>query len=157
MQKITTFLWFNGQAEEAMHFYVSIFKNSKVLSVTRYGDAGPGPKGSVMSATFQLEGQTFYALNGGPQYTFTPAISLFVSCETQVEVDELWEKLLQGGRPNRCGWLQDKYGLSWQIIPAALGKMLGDKDPQKANRVMQAMLQMDKIDVKRLQQAYNQK
>jgi len=157
MQKITPFLWFNGQAEEAMHFYVSIFKNSKVLSVTRYGDAGPGPKGSVMSATFQLEGQTFYALNGGPQYTFTPAISLFVSCETQAEVDELWEKLLQGGRPNRCGWLQDKYGLSWQIIPAALGKMLGDKDPQKANRVMQAMLQMDKIDVKRLQQAYDQK
>jgi len=157
MQKITTFLWFNGQAEEAMHFYISIFKNSKVLSVTRYGDAGPGPKGSVMSATFQLEGQTFYALNGGPQYTFTPAISLFVSCETQAEVDELWEKLLQGGRPNRCGWLQDKYGLSWQIIPSALGKMLGDKDPQKANRVMQAMLQMDKIDVKRLQQAYDGK
>jgi len=157
MQKITTFLWFNGQAEEAMHFYVSIFKNSKVLSVTRYGDAGPGPKGSVMSATFQLEGQTFYALNGGPQYTFTPAISLFVSCETQAEVDELWQKLLQGGRPNRCGWLQDKYGLSWQIIPSALGKMLGDKDPQKANRVMQAMLQMDKIDIKRLEDAYDQK
>jgi len=157
MQKITTFLWFNGQAEEAMHFYISIFKNSKVLSVTRYGDAGPGPKGSVMSATFQLEGQTFYALNGGPQYTFTPAISLFVSCETQAEVDELWQKFLQGGRPNRCGWLQDKYGLSWQIIPSALGKMLGDKDPQKANRVMQAMLQMDKIDVKRLQQAYDGK
>ena len=157
MQKITTFLWFNGQAEEAMHFYVSIFKNSKVLSVTRYGDAGPGPKGSVMSATFQLEGQTFYALNGGPQYSFTPAISLFVNCETQQEVDELWEKLLQGGRPSRCGWLQDKYGLSWQIIPSVLGKMLGDKDPQKANRVMQAMLQMDKIDIKRLQQAYEQK
>ena len=157
MQKITTFLWFNGQAEEAMHFYVSIFKNSKVLSVTRYGEAGPGPKGSVMSATFQLEGQTFYALNGGPQYTFTPAISLFVNCEAQAEVDELWEKLLQGGRPSRCGWLQDKYGLSWQIIPTALGKMLGDKDPKKANRVMQAMLQMDKIDIKRLQQAYDQK
>ena len=155
MQKITTFLWFNGQAEEAMHFYVSIFKNSKVLSVTRYGEAGPGPKGSVMSATFQLEGQTFYALNGGPQFTFTPAISLFVNCETQQEVDELWEKLLQGGRPNRCGWLQDKYGLSWQIIPTALGKMLSDKDPKKANRVMQAMLQMDKIDIKRLQQAYD--
>ena len=157
MQKITTFLWFNGQAEEAMHFYVSIFKNSKVLSVTRYGEAGPGPKGSVMSATFQLEGQTFYALNGGPQYSFTPAISLFVNCEAQAEVDELWEKLLQGGRPSRCGWLQDKYGLSWQIIPTALGKMLGDKDPKKANRVMQAMLQMDKIDIKRLQQAYDQK
>jgi predicted 3-demethylubiquinone-9 3-methyltransferase (glyoxalase superfamily) len=157
MQKITTFLWFNGQAEEAMHFYVSIFRNSKVLSVTRYGDAGPGPKGSVMSATFQLEGQTFYALNGGPQYSFTPAISLFVNCETQQEVDDLWEKLLQGGRPSRCGWLQDKYGLSWQIIPSALGKMLGDKDPEKSKRVMQAMLQMDKIDIKRLQQAYDQK
>jgi len=157
MQKITPFLWFSGQAEEAMHFYVSIFKNSKVLSVTRYGEAGPGPKGSVMSATFQLEGQTFYALNGGPQYSFTPAISLFVNCETQQEVDELWEKLLQGGRPSRCGWLQDKYGLSWQIIPSALGKMLGDKDPKRANRVMQAMLQMDKIDIKRLQQAYDSK
>ena len=157
MQKITPFLWFNGQAEEAMHFYVSIFKNSKVLSVTRYGDAGPGPKGTVMSATFQLEGQTFYALNGGPQYSFTPAISLFVNCETQAEVDELWEKLLQGGRPSRCGWLQDKYGLSWQIIPSVLGKLLGDKDPQKADRVMQAMLQMDKIDIKRLQAAYESK
>jgi predicted 3-demethylubiquinone-9 3-methyltransferase (glyoxalase superfamily) len=157
MQKITPFLWFNGQAEEAMHFYVSMFKNSKVISVTRYGEAGPGPKGSVMSATFQLEGQTFYALNGGPQYSFTPAISLFVNCETQAEVDALWEKLLQGGRPNRCGWLQDKYGLSWQIVPIVLGKMLGDKDPQKAHRVMQAMLQMDKIDIKRLQQAYDQK
>jgi len=156
MQKITPFLWFNGQAEEAMHFYVSIFKNSKVISVTRYGEAGPGPKGSVMSATFQLEGQTFYALNGGPQYAFTPAISLFVNCETQAEVDELWEKLLQGGRPSRCGWLQDKYGLSWQIIPGVLGKMLGDKDPKRANRVMQAMLQMDKIDINRLQAAYNQ-
>jgi predicted 3-demethylubiquinone-9 3-methyltransferase (glyoxalase superfamily) len=157
MQKITPFLWFDGQAEEAMHFYVSIFKNSKVVSVSRYGDAGPGPKGSVMSATFQLEGQTFYALNGGPQYTFTPAISLFVNCETQQEVDELWEKLLQGGRPNRCGWLQDKYGLSWQIIPNTLGKMLQDKDPEKSKRVMQAMLQMDKIDIKRLQQAYDSK
>jgi predicted 3-demethylubiquinone-9 3-methyltransferase (glyoxalase superfamily) len=157
MQKITPFLWFNGQAEDAMHFYVSIFKNSKVVSVSRYGDAGPGPKGGVMSATFQLEGQTFYALNGGPQYTFTPAISLFVNCETQQEVDELWEKLLQGGRPNRCGWLQDKYGLSWQIIPSTLGKMLQDRDPEKSKRVMQAMLQMDKIDIKRLQQAYDSK
>ena len=157
MQKITPFLWFNGQAEEAMHFYVSIFKNSKVISVTRYGDAGPGPKGTVMSATFQLEGQTFYALNGGPQYSFTPAISLFVNCETQQEVDQLWEKLLQGGRPSRCGWLQDKYGLSWQIIPSVLGKMLGDKDPKRANGVMQAMLQMDKIDIKRLQAAYDQR
>lgn len=154
MQKITPFLWFDGQAEEAMNFYVSIFKNSRVNSVTRYGDAGPGPKGTVMSATFQLEGQDFFALNGGPQFKFTPAISLFVNCETQQEVDELWEKLSAGGRKDRCGWLQDKYGLSWQIIPSALGKLLHDKDPKKASSVMRAMLQMDKIDIQRLQQAY---
>src|SRR6266852_8496753 len=152
MQKITPFLWFNDKAEEAMNFYVSIFKNSKVGRVTRYGDAGPGPKGSVMSATFQLEGQEFFALNGGPQFTFTPAISFFVNCETQQEVDELWGKLSEGGRKDRCGWLQDKYGLSWQIIPSALGRMLQEKDPAKANRVMQAMLQMDKINIERLQQ-----
>ena len=157
MQKITTFLWFDGQAEEAMNFYISIFKNSKVINVSRYGEGGPGPKGSVMSATFQLEGQTFIALNGGPQYHFTPAISLFVNCETQEEVDELWKKLLEGGREDRCGWLQDKYGLSWQIIPSALGKLLGDKDPEKAKRVMMAMLKMNKIDVNKLQQAYEQK
>jgi predicted 3-demethylubiquinone-9 3-methyltransferase (glyoxalase superfamily) len=155
MQKITPFLWFDGKAEEAMNFYVSIFKNSKVVRVTRYGEAGPGPKGTVMSATFQLEGQDFYALNGGPQYSFTPAISFFVSCETQQEVDELWEKLSAGGRKDRCGWLQDKYGLSWQIIPSVLGKLLQDKDPEKAKRVMQAMLQMSKIDIKGLQQAYD--
>jgi predicted 3-demethylubiquinone-9 3-methyltransferase (glyoxalase superfamily) len=155
MQKITPFLWFNDQAEEAMNFYVSIFKNSKVGRVTRYGDAGPGPKGSVMSATFQLDGQEFFALNGGPQYKFTPAISFFVNCETQSEVDELWEKLSAGGRKDRCGWLQDKYGLSWQIIPSALITMLRDQDPAKANRVMQAMLQMDKIDIERLKQAYD--
>ena len=155
MQKIVPFLWFDGKAEEAMNFYVSIFKNSKVVRVTRYGDAGPGPKGTVMSATFQLEGQEFYALNGGPQFTFTPAISLFVNCETQQEVDELWKKLSAGGREDPCGWLQDKYGLSWQTIPTALGKMLGDKDPQKATRVMQAMLKMKKIDIKGLQQAYD--
>jgi len=156
MQKITPFLWFNNNAEEAMNFYVSIFKNSKVGNVTRYGDAGPGPKGSVMSATFQLDGQEFFALNGGPQYSFTPAISFFVNCETQQEVDELWEKLSAGGRKDRCGWLQDKYGLSWQIIPSVLGKMLGDKDPAKAKRVMQAMLQMDKLDIARLKLAYDQ-
>jgi len=155
MQKITPFLWFNDKAEEAINFYVSIFKNSKVGRVTRYGDAGPGPKGSVMSATFQLDGQDFFALNGGPQYAFTPAISLFVNCETQQEVDELWEKLSAGGRKDRCGWLQDKYGLSWQIIPSVLVEMLGDKDPAKGKRVMQAMLQMEKIDIKRLKQAYD--
>ena len=157
MQKITPFLWFDSKAEEAMNFYLSIFKNSKVGRVTRYGEGGPGPKGTVMSATFQLEGQEFMALNGGPQFTFTPAISFFVNCETQQEVDELWEKLSESGRKERCGWLKDKYGLSWQIIPSALGKMLGDKDPEKSKRVMEAMLQMDKIDIKRLQEAYEGK
>ena len=156
MQKITPFLWFDGNAEEAMNLYVSVFKNSKVVSVTRYGEAGPGPKGTVMSATFQLEGQQFYALNGGPQYKFTPAISLFVSCETQQEVDDLWNKLSAGGHKDRCGWLQDKYGLSWQIIPTVLGKMLQDKNPRKSQNVMKAMLQMDKIDIAKLKQAYEQ-
>ncbi len=155
MQKITPFLWFDDKAEEAMNFYVSLFRNSKVLKVTRYGEAGPGPKGAVMSATFQLEGQEFFALNGGPQFRFTPAISFFVNCETQQEVDDLWEKLSQGGRKDRCGWLQDRYGLSWQIIPTALGRMLQDEDAEKAKRVMLAMLQMDKIDIARLQQAYD--
>jgi predicted 3-demethylubiquinone-9 3-methyltransferase (glyoxalase superfamily) len=155
MQKITPFLWFDGKAEEAMNFYVSIFKNSKVVRVTRYGAAGPGPKGTVMSAIFQLDGQEFYALNGGPQFTFSPAISFFVNCETQQEVDELWEKLSAGGAKDRCGWLRDKYGLSWQVIPSILGKLLQDKDVQKANSVMKAMLQMDKIDIKGLQQAYD--
>lgn len=153
MQTITPFLWFDGKAEEAMNFYVSIFKNSKVGSVSRYGEGGPGPKGSVMSATFQLLGQEFIALNGGPMFTFSPAISLFVNCETQEEVDELWEKLSAGGEKQRCGWLKDKYGLSWQIIPSILGKLLQDKDAVKSSRAMQAMLQMDKIDIKRLQQA----
>ena len=155
MHKITPFLWFDDKAEEAMNFYVSIFKNSKVGSVTRYGDAGPGPKGTVMSATFQLDGQDFFALNGGPLFKFTEAISFFVNCDTQEEVDELWEKLMAGGgSPQRCGWLKDKYGLSWQIIPKALGEMLGDKDPQKSQRVMQAMLQMNKINIQRLKAAY---
>ena len=155
MQKITPFLWFDGKAEEAMSFYVSIFKNSKVVRVSRYGDAGPGSKGTVMSATFQLDGQDFFALNGGPQFTFSPAISFFVNCETQQEVDELWEKLFAGGEKDRCGWLRDKYGVSWQIIPSVLGKLLQDKDVKKANNVMKAMLQMNKIDIKRLQQAYD--
>jgi predicted 3-demethylubiquinone-9 3-methyltransferase (glyoxalase superfamily) len=156
MQKITPFLWFDGKAEEAMNFYVSVFKNSKVVTVTRYGEGGPRPKGTVMSATFQLDGQDFFALNGGPQFTFSPAISFFVNCETQQEVDELWEKLSEGGKKERCGWLKDRYGLSWQIIPSVLGKMLGDKDPEKSKSVMQAMLQMEKIDINGLKQAYDQ-
>jgi len=155
MQKITPFLWFNDKAEEAANFYVSLFKNSKVKEVRRYGDAGPGPKGSVMTITFQIEGQDFIALNGGPHFSFTPAVSLFVNCEKQEEVYQLWEKLAEGGRKDRCGWLQDKYGLSWQIIPEALGKLMTDPDPKKAASVMQAMLQMDKIDVKRLQEAHD--
>ena len=153
MQKITPFLWYDGNAEEAANFYISIFKNSKMGKISRYGDAGPGPKGSAMSVTFQIEGQEFFALNGGPQFKFTPAISFFVNCETQQEVDELWDKLSAGGRTDRCGWLQDKFGLSWQIIPTVLGQLLGDKDPQRAKRAMQAMLQMTKIDGKALQQA----
>ena len=139
-----------------MNFYLSIFKYSKIGSVTRYGDAGPGPKGTVMSATFQLNGQDFIALNGGPHFTFSPAISFFVNCETQQEVDELWEKLSAGGERQQCGWLKDKYGLSWQIIPSALGEMLQDKDTAKAQRVMEAMLKMNKIEIKALQQARHQ-
>lgn len=154
MQKIIPFLWFDGKAEEAANFYVSLFKNSKIGAVRRYGEAGPGPKGSAMSVEFQLDGQPFIGLNGGPQFTFSPAISFFVNCEAQEEVDELWEKLSAGGRKNRCGWLQDKFGISWQIIPTALGKLLADPDPQKSNRVMKVMLQMDKIDVEGLRQAY---
>jgi predicted 3-demethylubiquinone-9 3-methyltransferase (glyoxalase superfamily) len=156
MQKITPFLWFDDKAEEAMNFYISIFKNSKAGTIQRYGEAGPGPKGSVMSARFQLDGQEFFALNGGPIFHFTPAISFFVNCETQEEVDELWEKLLSGGEKSRCGWLKDKYGLSWQIVPSILGKLLGDKDPVKANRVMSAMMKMDKLDIAVLKQAYEQ-
>jgi predicted 3-demethylubiquinone-9 3-methyltransferase (glyoxalase superfamily) len=157
-QKITTYLWFDNNAEEAMNFYVSIFKNSKILDLARYGEAGPGPKGTVMCGTFQLEGQQFMALNGGPRFKFTEAISLFVNCETQEEVDDLWTKLTAGGgAPSQCGWLKDKFGLSWQIIPSALLEMMADKDPGKAKRVMEAMLQMSKIDIKRLKQAYEQR
>lgn len=156
MQKIVPFLWFDDKAEEAAKFYVSVFKNSEMGTVRRYRDAGPGPKGSVMSAEFRLEGQNFIALNGGPQFTFTPAISFFVNCQTQREVDELWEKLSAGGKPDRCGWLQDKFGLSWQIIPTALGRLMGDRDPKKAGRVMKAMLQMNKIDIEALEQAHKE-
>src|SRR5688572_18964249 len=150
MQKITPFLWFDTEAEEAMNFYTSIFKDSKVLGVT------PGPNGRAMSVNFELEGQEFIGLNAGPQFKFNEAISFFVSCNTQAEVDELWAKLTaDGGEESMCGWLKDKYGLSWQIIPTALGEMLGDPDPEKAGRVMQAMLKMNKIDIQGLQQAYD--
>jgi predicted 3-demethylubiquinone-9 3-methyltransferase (glyoxalase superfamily) len=154
MQSITPFLWFDDQAEEAMNFYCSIFKNSKIGSISRYGEAGPGPKGTVMSATFQLDGQEFMALNGGPIYAFTPAISFFVNCKTQAEVDELWEKLSAGGEEVQCGWLKDKFGLSWQIVPSALGEYINGKDPEGSQRAMRAMLQMKKLDVEKLKQAY---
>jgi predicted 3-demethylubiquinone-9 3-methyltransferase (glyoxalase superfamily) len=154
MQKITPFLWFDGNAEEAMNLYVSTFKNSKIVNVSRYGEAGPGPKGSVMVGTFEIEGQQFLALNGGPQYKFTPAVSFVVNCETQQEVDDYWEKLADGGQVQQCGWLQDKFGLSWQIVPTILGKLLQDKDPAKSQRVMKAMLGMVKIDIAGLQEAY---
>jgi predicted 3-demethylubiquinone-9 3-methyltransferase (glyoxalase superfamily) len=153
MQKITTFLWFDDNLEEAMSLYLSVFRNSKVLSVNRL-EGAPGARSSVLSATFQLEGQTFMALNGGPKYRFTPAISLFVSCETQQEVDDLWSRLSAGGAEDACGWLRDRFGLSWQIIPAALGRLLGDQDRAKAGRVMQAMLSMKKIDIAKLEAAY---
>jgi|SRR5215813_883447 len=154
MQKITPFLWFDGKAEEAANFYVSLFKNSKIGTISRYSEGSPGTKGTVMTVTFELEGQGFTALNGGPMFTFSPAISFFVNCETQAEVDELWEKLSAGGEKSRCGWLKDKYGVSWQIIPTALGRLMTDKDPEKSKRVLQAMLAMDKIDIARLKQAY---
>lgn len=155
-QKITPFLWFDNQAEEAINFYTSIFKNSRVVSVTCYGEEGPGPKGQVMTAAFQLDGQEFVALNGGPQFKFTEAISFVVNCETQEEVDNFWEKLSEGGEESRCGWLKDKYGLSWQIVPSILVKLLQDKDAEKSGKVMKAMMQMDKIDIETLEQAYNQ-
>jgi len=150
MQKITPFLWFNGSAEEAVNFYVSIFRNAKVLSTM------PGPNGTVLGVSFQLEGQEFKALNGGPQYAFTPAISLFVDCETQAEVDDLWGKLTAGGSEEMCGWLKDRYGLSWQIIPRDLGRLLGHEDRERADRAIQAMLQMKKIDIARMQRAFDQ-
>ena len=155
MQKITPFLWFNTQAEEAMNFYVSIFRNSKVLTVTRFGDAGPGPRGSVMTAAFEIEGQKFVALNGGPEFTFSPAISFVVNCDTQQEVDEYWKRLSEGGQEQPCGWVTDKYGLSWQVVPKVLPEMLQDKDAAKSQRVMKAMLQMRRIDIQALKEAYS--
>ena len=155
MQKIKPFLWFDGKAEEAANFYVSIFKNSKITGMSRYGEEGPGPKGTVMVVTFELDGQQFMALNGGPHFTFSPAISFLVNCETQQEVDELWDKLSAGGTQERCGWLRDKYGVSWQIVPTVLGKLMQDKDAEKSKRVMQAMMQMTKIDIAALQKAYD--
>ncbi len=155
MNKITPFLWFDDQAEEAAHFYTSVFPNSRLLSISRLGDDVPGPKGKVMIATFELNGQQFMALNGGPQdFHFSEAVSFYVDCETQEEVDYLWEKLTEGGEPGQCGWLKDKYGLSWQIVPKALTEMLADKDAAKASRVTQSMLKMSKIDVAELRKAY---
>jgi len=154
MQKITPFLWFDTQGEEAAKFYISIFRNSKITGTTRYGEAGPGPKGSVMTVAFNLDGQDFVALNGGPQFKFTEAVSFVANCETQQEVDDLWEKLSAGGQRSRCGWLKDKFGLSWQVVPTVLGQLLQDKDPAKSRRVMEAMLQMDKLDIRKLKQAH---
>ena len=158
MQKITPFLWFDDKAEEAANFYVSIFKNSKIGSIARYGEAGEEaagrPKGTVMTVEFQLDGQEFVALNGGPHFKFTEAISLVVNCETQEEVDEFWENLSAGGEKSRCGWLKDQYGLSWQVVPTVLGELFQSKDAEKSERVMKAMLQMDKLDIKTLKQAY---
>ena len=157
MQKIIPFLWFNNNAEEAVNFYASVFKDSRILNIARYGDAGPGPKGQVMTASFQLNGQEFIALNGGPHFKFTEAISFVVNCQTQEEVDEYWDKLSDGGEKSRCGWLKDKFGLSWQVVPTILSKLLGDKDAEKSKRVMSAMMQMDKIDIAKLEQAYDHK
>lgn len=155
MQKVTPFLWFNDNAEEAINYYTSIFKDSSVGTLRYYGDAGAGKKGSVMGGSFTIGGQHIMVLNGGPHYSFTPAISLYINCETQEEVDDLWEKLSAGGEKSRCGWLKDKYGLSWQVIPSALGRMLQDKDLIKVGRVMQAMMKMTKIDIRDLEAAYN--
>jgi predicted 3-demethylubiquinone-9 3-methyltransferase (glyoxalase superfamily) len=153
MPKLSTCLWFDGKAEEAMRFYTSIFKNSRAGTVTRYGDAGPGPKGSVMTATFEIEGHEFMALNGGPTFQFSPAISFSVHCKTQDELDGYWTRLLEGGAPQQCGWLIDRFGVSWQIVPTILPELLMDKDAAKVERVMQAMLKMIKLDIKALKQA----
>lgn len=154
MQKITPFLWFDNNAEEAANFYVSVFKDAKILSVSRYGDAGPGPKGTVMVAEFQIEGQEFVALNGGPRFKFTEAISFVVNCGTQEEVNYFWDRLSEGGEKSRCGWLKDKFGLWWQVVPMVLGKLMSDSDQEKVKRVTEAMLKMDRIDIEPLQRAY---
>jgi predicted 3-demethylubiquinone-9 3-methyltransferase (glyoxalase superfamily) len=155
MQKITPFLWFDDQAEEAVSLYTSLFENSKIGNVSRYGETGPGEAGSVMTVSFELDGQQFVALNGGPAHTpFTEAVSFLVNCETQAEVDELWEKLSEGGEKGPCGWLKDRYGLSWQIVPTALGRLMSDPDPEKSQRVMKAMLQMSKLEIEPLRRAY---
>jgi len=156
MQQITPFLWFDNQAEEAMNFYLSIFKDSKVNRVARYGEAGPGTPGSVMTVEFTLNGLDFYALNAGPVFQFSPATSFFIHCETQEEVDHYWNKLSEGGKPNQCGWLDDKFGVTWQVVPNALGKYLNDPDKKKAGNVMQAMMKMTKLDTAKLKEAYEQ-
>lgn len=157
MKKITPWLWFDGQAEEAAGYYTSIFKNSRILDIKRYPEGSPFPAGTAMTATFELEGQEFTGLNGGPEFKFNESISFYVDCKTQDEVDDLWERLSEGGEKSQCGWLKDRYGVSWQIIPAALGELMGDPDPEKSSRVMQAMLGMTKIDIKGLQDAYEGK
>jgi len=156
MQRMATCLWFDGRAEEAMKFYTSVFKNSKTGTVTRYGDAGPGEKGSVMTASFEVNGHEFLGLNGGPEYTFSHAISMIVYCDTQEEIDDLWDKLCDGGEPVQCGWLKDKFGLSWQIVPSIVPRLISDKDPARTDRVMKAIFQMVKLDIKRLKEAYGQ-
>ena len=154
-QQITPFLWFDDNADKAVNFYLSIFKDSRLLDTKRYGETGPGPKGTIMTATFELNGQQFIALNGGPRFKFTEAVSFVVKCETQEEIDYYWDKLLDGGEPQRCGWLKDRFGLSWQIVPAQLSELFGGNDPQRAGRVMQAMMQMVKFDLAKLKEAYN--
>jgi predicted 3-demethylubiquinone-9 3-methyltransferase (glyoxalase superfamily) len=156
MQKITPFLWFDDKAEEAMNFYTSIFKNSKIIGVSRYGDGAPRPKGMVMTATFEIEGMQFTALNGGPEFAFTPAVSFYVACNSQEEVDYFWNKLTEGGKPSQCGWLEDKFGVSWQIVPTVMIELLQDKNAAKAQKVLEAMLKMSKIEVPKLMEAYAQ-